>query len=297
MSKNLYKASYVTIERQGKRVIDNNDLAQKRIDEFNLKERQRLAEELAAGGGAAEGEEGEFVEGLDPAQISRLTEDFGDEASENLGYSEEMDEDTMAQIQEQIEGMVADAQAQAQQIVADAQAQAQQIMDDAAAQGRAQGYDEGYAQGVNEAEAVKAQAEQEREALESEYQQLVDEMEPQLVDAIADIFEHVFNIDFRDDKNIVLHLLQTTLSRVEPGNNMIVHVSAMDYDMVMDERTRLEEAVTTPNASLEIIEDPTLKENECMVETDGGVFDCSIGVELEELTRKLKLLSFDRQRH
>ena len=297
MSKNLYKASYVTIERQGKRVIDNNDLAQKRIDEFNLKERQRLAEELAAGGGAAEGEEGEFVEGLDPAQISRLTEDFGDEASENLGYSEEMDEDTMAQIQEQIEGMVADAQAQAQQIVADAQAQAQQIMDDAAAQGRAQGYDEGYAQGVNEAEAVRAQAEQEREALESEYQQLVDEMEPQLVDAIADIFEHVFNIDFRDDKNIVLHLLQTTLSRVEPGNNMIVHVSAVDYDMILDERTRLEEAVTTPNASLEIIEDPTLKENECMVETDGGVFDCSIGVELEELTRKLKLLSFDRQRH
>lgn len=297
MSKNLYKASYVTIERQGKRVIDNNDLAQKRIDEFNLKERQRLAEELAASGGAAEGEEGEFVEGLDPAQISRLTEDFGDESSENLGYASEVDEDTMAQIQEQIEGMVSDAQAQADQIIADAQAQAQQIMDDARAQGRAQGYDEGYAQGVNEAEAVRAQAQQEREALENEYQQLVDEMEPQLVDAISDIFEHVFNIDFRDDKNIVLHLLQTTLSRVEPGNNMIVHVSAMDYDMVMDERTRLEEAVTTPNASLEIIEDPTLKENECMVETDGGVFDCSIGVELEELTRKLKLLSFDRQRH
>ena len=60
MSKNLYKASFVTIERQGKRVIDNNDLAQKRIDEFNLKERQRLAEELAAqgqGSGSVTGDE------------------------------------------------------------------------------------------------------------------------------------------------------------------------------------------------------------------------------------------------
>ena len=33
-----------------------------------------------------------------------------------------------------------------------------------------------------------------------------------------------------------------------------------------------------------------------MVETDGGVFDCGLGTELEELTKKLKLLSWqDRQ--
>lgn len=297
MSKNLYKASFVTIERQGKRVIDNNDLAQKRIDEFNLKERQRLAEELAAQGQGMEGDGGEFVEGLDAAQISRLTEDFGDEESSNLGYQSESDEETMAKIQEQIEAMVADAKAQADQILADAQAQADQIMNDAMQQGRAQGYEEGYNQGISEAENIKAEAEQERATLEEQYQQLVDEMEPQLVDVITDIFEHVFNIDFREDKKIVLHLLQSTLSRVEPGNNMIVHVSSMDYDMMLEERGRLEEAITAPNASLEIIEDPTLKENECMVETDGGVFDCSIGVELSELIRKLKLLSYDRQRH
>jgi flagellar assembly protein FliH len=39
-----------------------------------------------------------------------------------------------------------------------------------------------------------------------------------------------------------------------------------------------------------------MKEYECIIETDGGVFDCSVGVELEELSRKLKLLSFERKR-
>ena len=37
-----------------------------------------------------------------------------------------------------------------------------------------------------------------------------------------------------------------------------------------------------------------LKENECVIETNAGVFDCSLGVELEELSRKLRLLSFER---
>ncbi|MCR4903198.1 MAG: type III secretion system stator protein SctL [Butyrivibrio sp.] len=296
MSKNLYKSNWVTIERQGKRVIDNNDLAQKRIDDFNLQERQRLAQQLVAEGNG-ENVNSDFVEGLDAMQISRLTEDFGDAEASDLGGFAEPDEDTQAMVQQQIDAMMADAQAQAQAIIDNAQAQAEQIMNEYAEQGRAQGYQEGFDQGKREADNIVAQANEDRVRLEGEYQQLVDELEPQMVDALTDIFEHVFNIDFREDKSIVLHLLQNTLSRVEPGNNMIVHVSSMDYDMVTDERNRLEEAVTTPNASLEIIEDPMLKENECIVETDGGVFDCSVGVELSELTRKLKLLSFDRKRN
>ncbi|MBP3195714.1 MAG: hypothetical protein J6N21_01755, partial [Butyrivibrio sp.] len=75
---------------------------------------------------------------------------------------------------------------------------------------------------------------------------------------------------------------------------LIVHVSSDDYDDILDERPALEACVTSPNTSMEIIEDPLLKGNECMIESDSGVFDCSLGVELSELSRKLKLLSFDR---
>ena len=66
--------------------------------------------------------------------------------------------------------------------------------------------------------------------------------------------------------------------------------------MITDEKDKLRENITSPNATMEIIEDPMMKENECIIETDGGVFDCSVGVELEELSRKLKLLSFERKR-
>ena len=116
------------------------------------------------------------------------------------------------------------------------------------------------------------------------------------VDVLTQIYEHVFNIELREDKGIILHLLKTTLSRIEPGNDLIVHISSDDYDDIMEQKEELDACITSPNTSMEIIEDPLLKENECMIESDSGVFDCSLGVELSEITRKLKLLSFDRKR-
>ena len=163
-------------------------------------------------------------------------------------------------------------------------------------QGRQEGYNVGYQEGAAAAQALSEDIERQREGLEKEYQQMVDELEPEMVDVLTQIYEHVFNIEIREDKGIILHLLKTTLSRIEPGRDLIVHVSSDDYDDIIDEREVLDACITSPNTTMEIIEDPLLKENECMIESDSGVFDCSLGVELSEITRKLKLLSFDRKK-
>ena len=51
-----------------------------------------------------------------------------------------------------------------------------------------------------------------------------------------------------------------------------------------------------PGSVLEIVEDVSLGENDCMIETEGGIFDCGLGTELSELAQKLKLLSYTRDR-
>ena len=40
-------------------------------------------------------------------------------------------------------------------------------------------------------------------------------------------------------------------------------------------------------------EDATLEKNECMIETGNGVFDCSLGTQLEALNEELRLLSYE----
>jgi len=43
---------------------------------------------------------------------------------------------------------------------------------------------------------------------------------------------------------------------------------------------------------VEIVEDMTLKSNECFIDTGAGIFDCSLETQLEGLKRELRLLSF-----
>ena len=288
---NLFKAGYVSYDQSEARIIDSNELANRKIEAFQEQEMKRQRAQMLQEEPSYDSDGGDdFVPGIDMQQLSQLTED------QSMLESVPDPQFDMEAMQAEIDLKLQQAQEQADTIVNNAHAQAQEIMQMAQQQGHQEGYDAGYQEGVAAAQALQADFEQQKEDLEKQYQQIVDELEPEMVHILTQIYEHVFNIELREDKGIILHLLKTTLSRIEPGNDLIVHISSDDYDDIMEQKEELAACITSPNTSMEIIEDPLLKENECMIESDSGVFDCSLGVELSEITRKLKLLSFDRKR-
>jgi flagellar assembly protein FliH len=288
---NLFKAGFVSYDQSEARIIDSNELANQKIEAFQEMELKKQRAQMAADEPAYEGAEGDdFIPGIDMEQLSQLTED------QSMLESVPDPQFDMEAMQAEIDLKLQQAQEQADMIINNAHQQAQEIMASAQQQGHQDGYDAGYQEGVAAAQALQADFEQQKEDLEKQYQQIVDELEPEMVDVLTQIYEHVFNIELREDKGIILHLLKSALSRIEPGNDLIVHISSDDYDDVMEQKDELDACITSPNTTMEIIEDPLLKENECMIESDSGVFDCSLGVELSEITRKLKLLSFDRKR-
>ncbi|MBR4670824.1 MAG: hypothetical protein IKO84_09510 [Butyrivibrio sp.] len=288
---NLFKAGYVSFDQGEARIIDNNELANKKIEEYQEQEiKRQRAQMVSEEGYEEEGASDEFTPGIDMDQLSQLTED------QSMVASFPDPQFDMEAMQAEIDLKLQQAQEQADMIIENANAQAENIRNQAIEEGRTEGYNAGYSEGVAAAEAIKQEAEEHRQDLEKEYQQIVDELEPEMVDVLTQIYEHVFAIDLREDKGIILHLLKSTLGRIEPGNDLIVHVSSDDYDEIMEQKETLDACITSPTTTMEIIEDPLLKENECMIESDSGVFDCSLGVELKEISRKLKLLSFDRKK-
>ncbi|MBR5970035.1 MAG: hypothetical protein IK016_06750 [Lachnospiraceae bacterium] len=320
---NLVKSVFTTQEKRNVRVIDNNARLAERIAAAREQElqRQQMVQDYAP----YEDYGDEFTEGLNAEQLEQLTGEPGEygaeqevvyEGEEGGAYesaeTEGMDapprrpaaniaaltNEQLAKAQEEAEQIVQDAQAQAEQLLAQAEQDAQAIRDAAQQQGFDAGFAEGRDRGKEEAAAEMEEEHNERlRQLDNEYQAMVDRLEPEMVDTLTRIYEHVFDVNLRGEKRIILHLLQTTLSRIEPGDDFIIHVSSADFDRMEDEKERLREYIINPNATMELIEDPLLNENECMIETEGGIFDCSLGVELSELTRKLKLLAFDRRRN
>ncbi|MBR0163362.1 MAG: hypothetical protein IJQ12_01680 [Lachnospiraceae bacterium] len=322
---NLVKSAYATEEKKNVRVIDNNARAEERILAAQREWMERMQKEQAQPVQETYDDFGdEFDEGLNAEQLDMLTsdqnvvgtpEDLAGDVSDDMfddSYAQEpvpeqapapapppvVQEAAPAVSEEEIEAILSDARAQAEQIIADARTSAAQLTSLAHEQGFSQGLEEGRAKGEGEVKAAfDAEIEERTRQLEEEYQKRLDEIEPEMVDTLTRIYEHVFDVNLREEKKVILHLLQTTLSRIEPNGDFMIHASSADYDAIVDEKQRLREYITNPNAVLEVVEDPLLHENECMIETDGGIFDCSVGVELSELTRKLKLLAMDRRRN
>ncbi len=290
MSSGLLKASYITVKDDEKRVIDSNQMVSDRI--------QKLSEMLqdASDQTFAEG----FSEGLDALNVEQLLMDrdaMGDVADasvsneEMLSSAREEAENIMSEARRNADAILADANAQAQEILSNADAQAQAAFSDAQKKGYEEGSAAGYNDGMQKMSAAEEELNVRAAAMEEMYQRQISELEPRFVEVLTDIYSHIFHVDLSGKTELILYLLKDAIRGIDSGRDFLVHVSKDDYTDVCEHKEVLLQGLSS-QASMEIIEDITLSKGECFVESEGGIFDCSLGTELELLKKELVLLSY-----
>lgn len=284
LSSNLLKRGFTKVVEEDARVIDMNALVAKRIREFSAK----MQQEENAG----------FVSGLAADKVEALVTDpdGDDEASQASGNVIKAGED--------LQKLKEEAEAEAREILEDARKQADHILQEAKTQAENEKQtvlEQARRQGQQEAKAEAEQAETKREAefqkktegLEAEYQKMLDELEPKFVDTITGIYEHIFHVDLHSYREVLCYLISATMRKTEDNRSFLVHVSREDYPYVSMQKKQIMAGTASPNSTVEIVEDITLGKGECLIETEGGIFDCGLGTQLSELRQKLKLLSYE----
>ncbi|MBO5209173.1 MAG: hypothetical protein J6B68_07505 [Lachnospiraceae bacterium] len=288
MSRNLYKSNWVVVQNDDKCVIDSNSKLAKRIEELEELRLHRAAAPIG------ESEEDGFTSGLEGEQIDALLYD-GEESGNVIKAPEEaIDVPDLEEIRAQAEAEIEAAHAEVEQIKQLAREEIELQRREVLEEAKRNGYDEGLKRAQLEADKMRKELEAERTRLEKNYEQMVEQLEPQFVDTITAIYNHIFQVELQNERNILVHLIETTLRKVESSRTFIVHVSKEDYPYVSMQKKALTEGAVSGRGVVEIIEDVTLRKNECMIETDGGIFDCGLGTQLEGLTNKLKVLSFEK---
>lgn len=265
---NLYKQAYGGISSSGTRIINSNEAVEEKLNEL-AKKLEREARQN--GGEFVEG----FVEGINAENVEELLEE------------ERVDEGLTREEADQI---IAEARAEAERIVAEAQFNRSTVLNQAAKEGEEQGYAEGQARAEAELESRMQELEEYKNQLDEEYERRQAEMEPQLVDVIIRVFEKVFHIQFDDKKEILVHLIKNAIMNVEGSREFNVRVCEDNYAFIEAHKQDILSRVGQ-NILLNITADSVLKDNECMIETDSGIFDCSLGVQLESLIKDIKSLS------
>ena len=305
----VYKGQVVPDDEEHKLSLDYNDRIQERIQEFQQQiikrkddfRQQKIDDFFAAIEVDEDGntiypsdEEGHVLLPLDEDGTPLVVID--DEGNPVINQVEEAEEEAeeafvdMEAIQAQADEMIANAREEAEAIIAEAQEQAEALKSHYEEEGKKTGYQEGLADAMNEFNAKKDELEAERQQLQAEFDEKERAMESELVDVITEVMERFFLVQFGNKKDLLLHLIDNALINIENSREFLIKVNDENFDFLNQYKSQLQEKVGN-DLQLDIIRDPVLDVHQCLIETDGGVFDCSLDVELDNLVKDLKSLS------
>lgn len=277
MSNILKKGSAVYKEE---RIIDYNEILKEKIKSFTeLSEKNK--KRMDSDG---------FVNGLD-APVIEVDDDMSYAGlSQAATLESESADDIINNARQEADDIIDEANKQAEIILSEAKGQAEEVQSEA----HENGYNEGLLSAQNEYNDKAMQLENEYNAkvseLEEQYSKMREEIEPDLVNTLMDVFEKVTHTIAEDNKEIVLHLINNVMKNVDNSHEFVIKVSPEDYQFVADNQGKIYCAMSS-EVNLEVVQEASLKSSECIIETDTGVFNCSLDIELNNLIKEIKLLS------
>ena len=274
---NLLKKS--SIINNDERVIDYNELIRKKMQTI-MESRNN---EMDADG---------FISGLHADIVEELISDdnTADARTDDSSEGEHQAAASLENINAEAEKIIEDARLQAEQIIADANKNAAAAFEEA----KQNGYYEGNAAAQEEADKRQEQLEAEynnrKKELEQEYNELKEKVEPQLVEVITDVFRKVTGVVAEDNQQIILHLINDVMHNADGSRDYVIKVSPEDYKFLVNNQGKIYCAMSR-EVNIDIVEDAGLERNQCMIETNTGIFNCSLDIELNNLIKNIKLLS------
>ena len=274
---NLYK--YNNVVSQKERIMDYNDV---------IKSKVGVLIELAVKGkedtsGFISGLNAEVLEPLYNREIDALTTD-------NENYQQQI---SMADIETsaaQAEGIIENAKIESDNILYEAHNNADMIKKDAYSEGKEKGLKDAEMEINKKISEYQAEHNQMKLELQQQYDDMKSKMEPELVTIITDVFKKVINIISENNEEIILNLVNSVMHNTEVSREFVIKVSPDDYKFLVNNQGKIYCAMSK-EVQIEIIEDLSMTKNQCVIESDVGVYDCSLDIQLNNLIKDIKLLS------
>ena len=274
---NLLKRGTTFISEE--RIIDYNEL-------IKLKLKNIVSDKENHSNVDADG----FVNGLKADVVEQLLTGSEDE-------NEAVDSQNPDDVKNQLAAAIEEANEQARsikdeanEVLAQAHMEAGKIIEDAKRTGYEQGAYNAREEYESKAEALEREYEQKKAQLEKEYNDLKAAIEPELVETITEVFRKITYTVAEDNKEIIIGLINGVMKNSDISNEFVIRVSPDDYRFLVNNQGKIYCAVSK-KVNMDIVEDSAMKKNQCIIESDTGVYDCSLDIELNNLIRDIKLLS------
>lgn len=194
------------------------------------------------------------------------------------------------EINAEAERILEDARTQVTAMMEEARTEAEQEKEAIFAQAREEGYNEGVAKAAEENLRKEEQLRQEEEELRRDYEKQVEELEPAFVEVMIKYIRKLTGIYADDKREIILHLIDEAFKGKHNNENFIIRVSEADFPMASYSKDSIR-GYLSDNSSVEVVMDKLLEKNQCMIETESRIFDCSLDSGMNSLIEDIRLLA------
>ena len=198
-------------------------------------------------------------------------------------------EEEFQKSKEEADVLICEAQKEAEQILMDAQSQIQLQLQQAMEDGRNQGYQDGLQQAEQEILRKEKEIDEAARNQQRQLEEYIDGIEKKYVDVLIALLQKLTGVLIENRDDLMLYLIQTTVRDLKPSNKYCIRVSEEDIYQLESQKEQILQEIGE-DATLEWIEEKGLEKGQCVIETENQMVDCGFQTQLETLIRDLKML-------
>ena len=288
LSSNIVKWNYINFEKEDKFVINSD----KRID--LLAEVLSLPKSTAqAVVGAVSREETASFQGFTGLSLETVNqEELANSLVPSLQTTMQAEElEALRQeLLKEAEETLESAKEEARNILENAKKEAEEIKQLSYEVGKEDGFQTGMKDSQTKVIAMEMEYNEKVALLEQEYNQKLEEAEPQFVNIMINLIEKITGIMVENKKEVILHLVHNGIRHIGKSKKYIIQCSTEDYSLLEGEKERLCMTVGLSDG-IEIVENLDFTKNQCIIEADAKIIDCSLDIQLRNLIETLKILN------
>jgi flagellar assembly protein FliH len=192
--------------------------------------------------------------------------------------------------QDEADRIIAEAKEKARQIEADSRDAFEAERRDAEERGRKAGRDSGFAEGKAEVERLIERTRTVLERAQDKRVEILAETEQEIIDLVLLIARKVIKVISENQRNVIISNVVQALRKVKGRGNIIIRVNMADVKLSTDHIKDFIKLVEGAK-SIQVVEDSTVDQGGCIIETDFGEIDARISSQLAELESKILEIS------
>lgn len=186
--------------------------------------------------------------------------------------------------------IIKNAKLKADEIIAEANAKALSIQDESKSNGYKTGYDDGYAAGENEVHRLIDRMHKIVESVMSRRLEILQDTEQQIVELVILMTRKVVKVITENQKTVVLSNVLAALKKLRTRGKVTIRVNLEDLKLTSERTQDFIKRIENVQ-DITVLEDSSVDNGGCIVETDFGSIDARISSQLSELENKIMEVS------